>query len=74
MRKITLLLLLFAGMANAQIVNIPDANFKTVLLSANATNNIAQGATIDTKPMAKYKCLKRASSHFWTCKAQASPI
>jgi hypothetical protein len=41
MKKLYFLLLLFAGMANAQIVNIPDANFKAALLSANADNHIA---------------------------------
>ncbi len=41
MKKILLLLLLFAGMANAQIVTIPDANFKARLLEADVTNNIA---------------------------------
>lgn len=45
MKKFTLLFLLFAGMANAQIVNIPDANFKTKLLSADASNNTAQDLT-----------------------------
>ncbi|MGK4568463.1 DUF7619 domain-containing protein [Flavobacterium sp. 3HN19-14] len=33
--------LLFAFEANAQIVNIPDTNFKTKLLSASANNNVA---------------------------------
>jgi uncharacterized repeat protein (TIGR01451 family) len=41
MKRILMLLLLFAGMANAQIVNIPDANLKTKLLQADATNNTA---------------------------------
>lgn len=39
MKKLLLLLLLFTGIANAQIVNIPDANFKAKLLAANAFNN-----------------------------------
>ncbi|CAM3422793.1 hypothetical protein FLLO111716_09415 [Flavobacterium longum] len=47
MKKLLSILLLASGLMSAQIVTIPDANFKTVLLSANATNNIAQGATID---------------------------
>lgn len=38
MKKIFLLLLLFAGMASAQIVNIPDAFFKLKLVSASATD------------------------------------
>src|SRR4051812_46006104 len=37
MRNYLLLLLLFTGMVNAQIVNIPDPNFKAYLLSANTT-------------------------------------
>lgn len=41
MRKLTLLLLLFTGMVNAQIVNIPDANFKSHLLSSSSTNGVA---------------------------------
>lgn len=45
MKKMLLLLLLFSGMANAQIVNIPDANFKAKLLAADVTNPIALGAT-----------------------------
>jgi uncharacterized repeat protein (TIGR01451 family) len=46
MRRLTLLLLLlFTGMVNAQIVNIPDANFKAKLLEANSSNQIASSAT-----------------------------
>ncbi|WP_298222655.1 T9SS type A sorting domain-containing protein [Flavobacterium sp.] len=53
MKKIFLLLLLFAGIAEAQIVNIPDANFKAALLSSSETNGIATdsfevGIRIDT--------------------------
>ena len=52
MKNIFLLLLLFTGMVNAQIVTIPDANFKATLLSANETNQIAQvngvNSNIDT--------------------------
>ncbi len=33
MKKLVFLLLLFTGMVNAQIVNIPDANFKAKLIS-----------------------------------------
>lgn len=44
MKKILLLLLLIAGFSNAQTVNIPDANFKAKLLSANAINGIALNA------------------------------
>lgn len=35
MKKLLLLSLFFTGMVNAQIVNIPDANFKTKLISSN---------------------------------------
>jgi len=45
MKRIFMLLLLFAGMANAQIVTIPDAAFKATLVAASATDvtkNIAK--------------------------------
>ena len=44
MKKIYFLLLAFSffTIANAQIVNIPDANFKAKLLAANTTNSIAK--------------------------------
>ncbi len=43
MKKIVLLLLLlFTGIVNGQIVNIPDANFKAKLLSANPANSVAK--------------------------------
>lgn len=45
MKKILYLLLLFTGIANAQIVNIPDANFKAKLLQADVTNTIAFNGT-----------------------------
>src|SRR6218665_165484 len=38
MKKIVILLLLFAGMANAQIVNIPDPAFKARLLASSASD------------------------------------
>ncbi len=41
MKKIYLLLLLVAGFAEAQIVNIPDVNFKARLLSSSTSNAIA---------------------------------
>ena len=41
MKKLLLFLLLITGLSNAQIVNIPDANFKAKLLSANTNNFIA---------------------------------
>ena len=43
-KKLLFMLLLFAGMANAQVVAIPDANFKAKLLEANLTNMIAMDA------------------------------
>lgn len=43
MNKIILfLVLLLSGFAQAQIINIPDANFKSVLLSATTDNGIAR--------------------------------
>ncbi len=39
--KMCYVLMLFSGMAFGQIVNIPDANFKAVLLSASPSNSIA---------------------------------
>ena len=42
MKKIVLFLFFITTIAHSQIVNIPDANFKAKLLSANSTNNIAQ--------------------------------
>lgn len=44
MKKIYFLLLVFSFItnANAQIVNIPDANFKAKLLAANTTNSITK--------------------------------
>ncbi len=39
MKNIFLLLLLFTGIVEAQIVNIPDANFKAKLLSSNSMSN-----------------------------------
>lgn len=41
-KKLFYLLLLFSGIASAQIVDIPDANFKNWLLSANTSNDIAK--------------------------------
>ncbi len=42
MKNIFLLMLLFTGMVKAQIVTIPDANFKAYLLSSNTTNFYAR--------------------------------
>ncbi|TBX66337.1 T9SS type A sorting domain-containing protein [Flavobacterium silvisoli] len=41
MKKLYFLLLLFSGTVSAQIVNIPDVNFKAKLLSASPTLHIA---------------------------------
>lgn len=41
MNKLLILLLFFTGMVKAQIVTIPNANFKAKLLSADVTNPIA---------------------------------
>ncbi|MCG2611311.1 T9SS type A sorting domain-containing protein [Flavobacterium sp. SM15] len=38
MKKLFLLLLLVCGFAHAQIVNIPDANFKTALVNSNCVD------------------------------------
>ncbi len=43
MKKLTYLLLLVLTGANAQIVNIPDTNFKAKLLAADVINHIAYG-------------------------------
>ena len=45
MKKILYLLLLFSGLLKAQIVNIPDANFKAKLLEASPSNYIASTET-----------------------------
>lgn len=50
MKKLYFLFFLVFGLnASAQIVNIPDANFKGKLLQASPTNGIAQGATGNIK-------------------------
>jgi len=46
MKKILLLVLLFSGYIQAQIVNIPDANFKAKLLAADVTNGIAKNQAL----------------------------
>ena len=46
MKKLYFLFFLTIGfLANAQIVNIPDANFKAKLLAASPTNTIASTQT-----------------------------
>jgi Leucine-rich repeat (LRR) protein len=47
MKKFLPLLLLFAGMAKAQIVTIPNADFKAKLLSANPSNTVAKNLVGD---------------------------
>lgn len=44
MKKLVLFLLFITGIGYAQIVNIPDVNFKTKLLQASATTFIAQNS------------------------------
>ena len=46
----------FFFIANAQIVNIPDANFKAELLAANPTNTIATAAATSTDLVYRYAC------------------
>lgn len=43
-KRLLLLLLLFAGMADAQIVNIPNPIFKILLLAADTNNSLALDA------------------------------
>ena len=46
MKKLYFLLFIaFSFATNAQIVNIPDANFKAMLLSASANNTVASTET-----------------------------
>ncbi|WP_442787040.1 DUF7619 domain-containing protein [Flavobacterium suncheonense] len=52
MKKIYLLFLLLTGMVQAQIVNIPDANFKARLLSASPTVHV--GSTVNPNSSATY--------------------
>ncbi|HQA74434.1 hypothetical protein, partial [Flavobacterium sp.] len=48
MKNISLLFLLIYGFCNAQIITIPDANFKARLLGANASNgNACIGSSMD---------------------------
>ena len=49
MKKLFILLLFLTGIANAQIINIPDANFKAKLLAANVNNGIAAAAGVYIK-------------------------
>ncbi len=48
MKKLLYIFLFFTCFANAQIVTIPDQNFKTLLLEANDINYTAGGLIIDT--------------------------
>ncbi|MDI9258529.1 DUF7619 domain-containing protein [Flavobacterium sedimenticola] len=52
MRKLYFFLFLISGWVNAQIINIPDANFKAALLNASPSNSTALGpsgyVTVDT--------------------------
>ncbi len=49
MKKLLLLILLFAGAVQAQIISIPDPAFKAALLSASPDNNIAWNGTANIK-------------------------
>jgi len=42
MKRTAILLIFFAAVANAQVINFPDANFKALLLQADVTNMIAK--------------------------------
>ena len=44
-RLLPILLLFCTGIAGAQIVNIPDTNFRNKLLQASTANNIAKGSS-----------------------------
>jgi len=61
--------LLFVNFLNAQIINIPDANFKTKLLQANSSNEIAKdeegnNITIDTNGDGEIQAIE-ALPVFW---------
>lgn len=45
--KILFIILSFATFCNAQIINIPDANFKVKLIGANSSNSIAKNLNGD---------------------------
>lgn len=47
MKKLYFLLFLISGWVNAQIVNIPDANFKAKLLMASPDNQIAYSTNVN---------------------------
>ena len=47
MKNIYLMLLLFTGMLKAQIVSIPDANFKAKLLAASTSNSTASNYNLN---------------------------
>lgn len=46
MKKLVLLSLFFATITQAQVVDIPDVNFKTRLITANSSNSTTTAATI----------------------------
>ena len=43
MKKLLYILVLITGVANAQIVTIPDANFRAKLLTSDTSNTVAYG-------------------------------
>lgn len=47
MKKLYLIFLIANNYSYSQIINIPDPNFKALLLQANTNNNIAGGVKID---------------------------
>jgi hypothetical protein len=44
-KKLLYLLLMVSGVVSAQIINIPDPVFKSILLSSSTTNNVAVNST-----------------------------
>lgn len=45
--KILFIILSFTTFCNAQIITIPDANFKVKLVGANASNSIAKDRSME---------------------------
>lgn len=76
-KKLLYLLLLFSGIASAQIVNIPDINFKNWLLSANTSNDIAKDINdnyivIDTN--GDYEIQESEALQVWSLSIQGSGV
>ena len=69
MKKALYLLLFAVGSANAQIVTIPDANFKSLLLASNATIGVAGGTNfqpmiVDTNQDGEIQYSEAANVYF----------